>query len=63
MGLTDPVFRERLAAAGIDPKLDPQRAGALWIDNVWHGRAWSWEKIPWLMKTWRDISGGETLCD
>jgi isopentenyl diphosphate isomerase/L-lactate dehydrogenase-like FMN-dependent dehydrogenase len=58
MGLTDPVFQKRMAAAGIDPKKQPEEAGAMWIDNVWHGRAWSWEKIPWLIKTWKKISGG-----
>ena len=46
MGLTDPVFKKRLAAAGVDAKKLPEEAGAMWIDNVWHGRAWSWEKIP-----------------
>ncbi|MCJ1468372.1 hypothetical protein MMC07_007000, partial [Pseudocyphellaria aurata] len=58
IGLTDPVFRKRLEEMGIDPEKDPQRAGAAWIDSVWHGRAWTWEKIPWLIKTWKDISGG-----
>ncbi|KAI9761138.1 MAG: Cytosolic iron-sulfur protein assembly protein [Chaenotheca gracillima] len=62
LGLTDPVFKKRLAEAGIDPKADPQRAGQMWIDNVWHGRAWSWEKMPWLMKEWRRISGGKPFC-
>ncbi len=59
LGLSDPVFQERLKKAGIDPKRQPQEAGALWIDNVWHGRAHSWEKIPWLIKTWKEISGGK----
>ena len=59
IGLTDPVFRKRLAEEGIDPKKEPNRTGAKWIDNVWHGRAWSWEKMPWLIKTWKDISGGK----
>ncbi|MCJ1427826.1 hypothetical protein MMC29_005732 [Sticta canariensis] len=58
IGLTDPVFLERLQATGIDPEKDPQRAGAAWIDSVWHGRAWSWEKMPWLIKKWKEISGG-----
>ena len=58
LGLTDPVFRRRLAEAGIDPKASPEEAGAMWIDGVWHGRAWSWEKIPWLMGKWKEISGG-----
>ncbi|MCJ1307408.1 hypothetical protein MMC25_001054 [Agyrium rufum] len=62
LGLTDPVFQKRLKEAGIDPTNDKEKAGALWIDNVWHGRAWSWEKIPWLMKTWKKISGGRPFC-
>ena len=62
LGLTDPVFQKRLQAAGIDPKTDPQKAGALWIDNVWHGRAWSWGKMPWLIREWKRISGGRPFC-
>ncbi|KAI9848210.1 MAG: hypothetical protein M1837_000884 [Sclerophora amabilis] len=62
LGLTDPVFQRRLKAAGIDPRKDPERAGTMWIDNVWHGRAWSWEKMPWLMREWRRISGGRPFC-
>lgn len=62
MGLTDPVFRKRLAEDGIDPKKRPNEAGAKWIDNVWHGRAHSWEKMPWLMEQWRRISGGRPFC-
>ncbi|KAK5134232.1 hypothetical protein LTR08_006775 [Meristemomyces frigidus] len=58
LGLTDPVFRKRLAEDGIDPVTMPNEAGAKWIDNVWHGRAHSWEKIPWLIQTWKEISGG-----
>ncbi|KAJ5373379.1 hypothetical protein N7517_005385 [Penicillium concentricum] len=57
MGLEDPVFRKRCVADGIDPD-DLVAASTKWIDSVWHGRAWSWEKIPWLMETWRAISGG-----
>jgi len=59
IGLTDPVFQKRLKEAGIDPKTQSHEAGAKWIDNVWHGRAWSWEKMPWLIKTWKEISGGK----
>lgn len=59
LGLTDPVFKKRMEAEGIDPEKDPNRAGEKWIDNVWHGRAWSWEKMPWLIKTWKEISGGK----
>jgi hypothetical protein len=35
---------------------------AMWIDNVWHGRAHTWEKMPWLMKTWKELSGGKPFC-
>lgn len=59
LGLTDPVFKQRLAAAGIDPVQDPIAAHSMWIDSIWHGRAWSWEKIPWLIKTWKELSGGK----
>ncbi|OQE06032.1 hypothetical protein PENVUL_c020G02041 [Penicillium vulpinum] len=58
MGLSDPVFRKRCVEDGIDPDVDVVAASTKWIDSVWHGRAWSWEKIPWLMETWRGISGG-----
>jgi isopentenyl diphosphate isomerase/L-lactate dehydrogenase-like FMN-dependent dehydrogenase len=45
LGLQDPVFRKRLAEAGIDPKKDPKAAGAKWIDeNIWHGRAHTRER-------------------
>ncbi|KAF2235120.1 FMN-linked oxidoreductase [Viridothelium virens] len=62
LGLSDPVFQKRLAEDGIDPKKQPNEAGAKWIDNVWHGRAHSWEKMPWLIKTWKEISGGKPFC-
>ncbi len=62
LGLSDPVFKQRLQAAGIDPVKQPKEAGAMWIDNVWHGRAHSWEKMPWLIKTWKEISGGKPFC-
>ncbi|KAI9836178.1 MAG: hypothetical protein M1838_005115 [Thelocarpon superellum] len=62
LGLTDPVFQKRLAVAGVDPKKDPEKAGAMWIDSVWHGRAWSWEKMPWLMEQWKRISRGRPFC-
>ncbi|TKX27085.1 lactate 2-monooxygenase-like protein [Elsinoe australis] len=57
LGLSDPVFKKRLAADGIDPETMPNEAGAKWIDNVWHGRAHTWEKMPWLIKTWKEMSG------
>jgi len=62
LGLSDPVFQRILKEHGIDPVTEPEKAGALWIDNVWHGRAWDWNKMPWLMKTWKEISGGKPFC-
>ncbi|KAK5046871.1 hypothetical protein LTR84_007225 [Exophiala bonariae] len=62
LGLTDPVFQQRLREAGIDPKKQPEEAGAMWIDNVWHGRAFSWEKIPGVMAKWKELSGGKPFC-
>ncbi|EKV19728.1 L-lactate dehydrogenase [Penicillium digitatum PHI26] len=41
MGLSDPIFRKRCAAGGIDPDVDVVAASTKWIDSVWHGRAWS----------------------
>jgi isopentenyl diphosphate isomerase/L-lactate dehydrogenase-like FMN-dependent dehydrogenase len=61
LGLTDPVFKKRLEAAGVDPKTQPEEAGAMWIDNIWHGRAHSWDKMPWLIKTWKEMSGGKPI--
>lgn len=59
LGLSDPVFQRRLKEKGIDPVKQPQEAGALWIDNVWHGRAWSWDKAVWARDQWQKISGGK----
>lgn len=59
LGLTDPVFQKRLKERGIDPEKQPEEAGAMWIDSVWHGRAWSWEKAVWARKKWQEISGGK----
>ncbi|ROV96062.1 hypothetical protein VPNG_09128 [Cytospora leucostoma] len=59
LGLSDPVFQKRLRERGIDPKKQPEEAGALWIDNVWHGRAWSWDKAVWARQKWQEISGGK----
>lgn len=61
-GLTDPVFQKMLKEADIDPQKEPEKAGAMWIDNVWYGRAWSWERMPWLIKTWKELSGGKPIC-
>ena len=57
LGLSDPVFQARLRERGIDPKTQLNEAGAAWIDSIWHGRAWSWEKIPWLIREWKRLSG------
>ncbi|KAF2809724.1 FMN-dependent alpha-hydroxy acid dehydrogenase [Mytilinidion resinicola] len=62
LGLSDPVFKKRLREKGIDPAKQPNEAGALWIDNVWHGRAHTWEKVQWVMGVWREISGGLPFC-
>ncbi|EAW10170.1 L-lactate dehydrogenase [Aspergillus clavatus NRRL 1] len=58
LGLSDPVFRRRCAEAGIDVEKDPVAASVKWIDSIWHGRAWSWETIPWLIEKWKALSGG-----
>lgn len=62
LGLSDPVFQQRLKEAGIDPEKQPNEAGAMWIDNVWHGRAHTWEKAAWAMKLWKELSGGKPFC-
>ncbi|KAF2441917.1 FMN-dependent alpha-hydroxy acid dehydrogenase [Karstenula rhodostoma CBS 690.94] len=59
LGLSDPVFQQRLREAGIDPATQPNEAGALWIDSVWHGRAHTWEKAVWAMRLWKELSGGK----
>lgn len=63
IGLQDPVFQKRLKEAGLDPKKNPKEVGAKWIDeNIWHGKAHTWEKLPWLMQQWKRISGGRPFC-
>ena len=59
LGLSDPIFQKRLKEDGIDAAKQPEEAGAKWIDNVWHGRAWDWSKIPWLIEQWKKISDGQ----
>jgi isopentenyl diphosphate isomerase/L-lactate dehydrogenase-like FMN-dependent dehydrogenase len=59
LGLTDPVFQRRCRERGIDIDQDPVAAATFWIDSIWHGRAWSWDKIPWLQREWKRISGGK----
>ena len=59
LGLSDPIFQRRLKDRGIDPQTQPEQAGAAWIDAVWHGRAWSWDKAVWARERWREISGNK----
>jgi len=59
LGWSDPVFQKRLKEAGVDPQKDPKRAGELWIDQIWHGKAHTWEKVSWAIKEWKRISGGK----
>ncbi len=39
MGLSDPVFRKKIASYGLDPDKaqDMPKIGELWIDQVWNG--------------------------
>ncbi|RSH91340.1 hypothetical protein EHS25_009639 [Saitozyma podzolica] len=60
LGTSDPVFRKRVKEAGLDIT-DPDhqyQIGEKWIDTVWHGKAWTWEKIPKLVKKWKDMTNG-----
>jgi isopentenyl diphosphate isomerase/L-lactate dehydrogenase-like FMN-dependent dehydrogenase len=59
LGLSDPVFQSRLKERNIDPTTQPNEAAALWIDNVWHGRAHTWDKAAWAMTIWKEVSGGK----
>ena len=34
----------------------------MWIDNVWHGRAHTWEKAVWAMRLWKQLSEGKPFC-
>ena len=63
IGLNDEVFLKRLKEANIDPKKEPKKAGAKWMDeNIWHGHSHTWEKTKWLIKEWKRISGGKPFC-
>ena len=59
LGWSDPVFQKHLKKAGVDPEKDPKRAGELWIDQIWHGKAHTWEKIPWIIKEWKKLTNGK----
>ncbi|EEY16489.1 L-lactate dehydrogenase [Verticillium alfalfae VaMs.102] len=61
LGLPDPVFQVRLQGKGIDPAKQPKEAAVMWIDRIWHGCAWSWDKAVWARETWREISGGKSF--
>ncbi|KAL1600173.1 hypothetical protein SLS59_005796 [Nothophoma quercina] len=62
LGLSDPRFQDMLKEHNIDPKKQPNEAGALWIDQVWHGRAHTWEKAAWARDLWKELSGGKPFC-
>ncbi|KAH8112296.1 FMN-dependent alpha-hydroxy acid dehydrogenase [Phellopilus nigrolimitatus] len=52
-GRADPVFMRKGGEAALE-----EDSGA-WIDrHVWHGKAHTWAKIPWLVEQWARISGG-----
>ncbi|KAA1468838.1 FMN-dependent alpha-hydroxy acid dehydrogenase [Dentipellis sp. KUC8613] len=52
VGTSDPIFMRK---HGEELKKDSGK----WIDSsVWHGKAHTWAKMPWLIKEWKRISGG-----
>ncbi|PPQ82546.1 hypothetical protein CVT25_007155 [Psilocybe cyanescens] len=52
IGESDPVFMRKYEE-------ELKRDSGKWIDScVWHGKAHSWEKIPWVIKEWKRISNG-----
>ncbi|KAH9897187.1 FMN-dependent dehydrogenase [Xylariomycetidae sp. FL2044] len=60
LGLQDPAFRKTLEKKGLDPQKQVKEVGAEWIDkHIWHGHAFTWERLPWLMENWKRISGGK----
>jgi isopentenyl diphosphate isomerase/L-lactate dehydrogenase-like FMN-dependent dehydrogenase len=59
IGLSDKVFQRRLAALGIDPVKDPKAAGRKYIDTVWHGHTFDWERVKWAKEQWHRISGNK----
>ncbi|WVF68307.1 hypothetical protein IAT40_003072 [Kwoniella sp. CBS 6097] len=60
IGLTDPVFKRRIQEAGLDPNNsdDMPKIGEKWINNVWHGKAHTWEKVASLVTKWKKLSNG-----
>ncbi|TFY53727.1 hypothetical protein EVG20_g9990 [Dentipellis fragilis] len=52
IGQSDPVFMKKHGG-------ELEKDSGKWIDSsVWHGKAHTWEKIPWLIKEWKRISNG-----
>ncbi|KAF8913984.1 FMN-dependent dehydrogenase [Gymnopilus junonius] len=52
IGESDPVFMRKYGK-------ELQNDSGKWIDSsVWHGKAHTWNKIPWLIKEWKRISNG-----
>ncbi|KAJ9111725.1 hypothetical protein QFC19_001086 [Naganishia cerealis] len=59
LGWSDPVFQKRMQERGLSKEKNPVETGQLWIDQVWHGKAFSWDDLPRVMKKWKDMSGGK----
>ncbi|THU80942.1 FMN-dependent alpha-hydroxy acid dehydrogenase [Dendrothele bispora CBS 962.96] len=52
VGSSDPVFMKKYGE-------ELAKDSGKWIDSsVWHGKAHTWEKIPWLIEQWKRISNG-----
>ncbi|KAJ6589255.1 FMN-dependent alpha-hydroxy acid dehydrogenase [Mycena capillaripes] len=52
LGKSDPVFMRKHGE-------ELEKDSGKWIDSsVWHGKAHTWEKLPWLIKEWKRISNG-----
>ncbi|KAI0598835.1 FMN-dependent dehydrogenase [Biscogniauxia sp. FL1348] len=65
LGLQDPAFLKslNLEEKGDQGKEKQGEVGARWVDeHIWHGRAFSWDQLPWLMELWQRISGGKPFC-
>ncbi|BGP21056.1 hypothetical protein JCM10213_007574 [Rhodosporidiobolus nylandii] len=58
LGTANPVFVQRCKERGITD-LASKEAGQFWIDQVWHGKAWGWEQLPWVIEQWKKLSGGK----
>ncbi|GAA6030508.1 hypothetical protein JCM8097_006180 [Rhodosporidiobolus ruineniae] len=58
LGAANPVFVQRCKERGITDLSSPA-AGQFWIDNVWHGKPWGWEQLPWVIEQWKRLSGGK----